>query len=89
MFIKESMIKDKLTKEQLANLDKLNFFYDKKINVHILLLRKNNFGKNIFLNGSLISKENDTLFILNERVLGEVRVSLYEIRENGVEDEKQ
>jgi hypothetical protein len=83
------MINDNLTNEQLTNLDKLNSFYNNKISVHIKLLRTNPQGQNIFLNGLLIEKDSETLFVLKERVLGEIRISLYEIKSDGVTEERK
>lgn len=83
------MTKDKMTNEELINLDKLNSFYSKKIPVHLKLLRKNFKGQNIFLNGLLIDKDSETVFVIDEKVLGELRVSIYEIRPNGVFKEER
>lgn len=78
------MTNDNMTNDEKGNLDKLNFFYSEKISVHIKLRRTDNNGKNIFLNGTLTEKLTDTLFLIKERMLGEVRVSIFEIKENGV-----
>ena len=75
---------DNMTNEQKTNLDNLNYFYSIKEKVHIKLLRTDNNGKNIFLNGIIISKFSDTLFLINERFLGEIRLSLYEVKPNGI-----
>lgn len=80
------MTKDNMTNEQRANLDKLNYFYNSGKLVHIKLLRTDNNGKNIFLNGRIVSRESDTLFLLNERFLGHIRVSLFELKDNGIEE---
>jgi hypothetical protein len=79
-----SMTKDKLTQDELTNLDKLEFFYNEKIKVHLKLRRTDNFGKNIFLNGFIKERLTDTLFLMDERLLGELRVSLFEIKIDGV-----
>jgi len=73
-----------MTNDQKINLDNLNYYFNKKIKVHIKLLRKDHNNKNIFLNGELIEKFSDSLFILQEQKLGEVRVHILEIRPNGV-----
>jgi hypothetical protein len=75
---------DNMTNENKSNLDLLNYFYDNKISVHIKLLRTNPRGKNIFLNGLIIDKLSDTLFLINERMLGKIRISLFEIKPSGV-----
>lgn len=73
-----------MTNEEKANLDKLVYFYDSKIKVHIKLLRTDKNGKNIFMNGMIVSRLSDRLFLINERVLGYVRLSISEIKPNGV-----
>ena len=77
-----------LTPANLSNLDKLQFFYEEQMQVHIKLNRKNELGKNIFLNGIITSKLTDTLFLINERMLGDIRISLFEIRDDGVFEER-
>ena len=77
-----------LTPANLSNLDKLQFFYEEQMQVHIKLNRKNELGKNIFLNGIITSKLTDTLFLVNERMLGDIRISLFEIRDDGVFEER-
>ena len=80
---------DNLTGEQYANLDKLIFHFQEKIPAHILLKRLNEKGKNIFLNGILTEQLSDTLFEIEERVLGKIRISIFEIKDDGVwEDSK-
>jgi len=83
------MTMENLTPEQFSNLDKLLFFYEEQMSVHIKLNRKNELGKNIFLNGIIDSKLTDTLFSLKERVLGDIRVSLFEIRDDGVFEDRR
>jgi hypothetical protein len=80
---------DTLTNEQRANLDYLNHFYSKNISAHIKLFRTNSEGKNIFLNGFLIKKLTDTLFLMDERKLGKINISLFEVKENGVMEERK
>lgn len=78
------MTNDTMTNDQKINLDNLNYFLNEKIDVHIKLLRKDYNGKNIFLNGSLIEKYTESLFIINEQKLGKLRVHILEIKPNGV-----
>lgn len=78
------MTNDTMTNDQKINLDNLNYYFNKKIDVHIKLLRKDYNNKNIFLNGSLIEKHSDSLFIMQEQKLGEIRVHILEIKPNGV-----
>lgn len=73
-----------MTKDEQANLDKLVYFLDSKIEVHIKLLRTDHKDKNIFLNGFVAARLSDRLFLINERVLGDIRLSLSEIKPNGV-----
>jgi len=80
------MTKDIMTQDERTNLDKLDFFFSEKISVHVKLRRTDHNGRNIFLNGTIISKLTDTLFLLDERLLGETRVSLFEIKQDGVEE---
>ena len=77
------MINENLTNDEKSNLDKLNFFYSEKVYVHIKLKRTDNFGKHIFFNGKLKRKLTDTLFLLEERVLGDTEVSIFEIKNEG------
>lgn len=80
---------DNLTGDQLANLDKLIFYYQEKVSAHILLSRTNTEGQHIFLNGILTEQLTDTLFEISERVLGKIRVSLFEIKDDGVTEDKK
>lgn len=75
---------DNMTYEERANSDKLDFYFEEKIAVHIILKRKNERGQNIFHNGSLKEKLSDRLWLIDERVLGEIRISVSEIKEDGV-----
>jgi len=53
--------------------DKLEFFLDEKIKVHIFLENRK------FLNGVLISKKSDTIFIIDEFKLGETYVFVEDV----------
>lgn len=75
------MNQDELLPEERAVLDKLNYFYDNKIKVHLKLHKNLPDGRRIFYNGILIEKNNDTIWVLNEKVLGNITISLYEIKE--------
>jgi hypothetical protein len=79
------MTQDNLTQEENINNDKLETYYSEKIKVHLILKRTDNEKKNIFLNGFLLRKASDRVWILNERVLGEIRVAISEIKEDGVQ----
>lgn len=80
------MTNNELTNNQKINLDYLNGFYSSNKPIHIELLRTDYTGRNIYLNGILTEKISDTLFIIKERKLGEVRVSIYEIKDNGISE---
>lgn len=73
-----------MTQDERSNLDKLNFFYSEKVKVHIKLRRTDHNGRHIFYNGSLEKKLTDTLFLLNERILGDRNVSIFDIKSDGV-----
>jgi len=77
------MTNENLTNDEKSNLDKLNFFYSEKVFVHLKLKRTDNSGKHIFFNGKLKRKLTDTLFLLEERVLGDTEVSIFEIKDEG------
>lgn len=78
------MTNDTMTNDQKINLDNLNYYFKKSKDVHIKLLRKDHNNKNIFLNGKLKEKFSDSLFIMNEKKLGEIRLHILEIKPNGV-----
>lgn len=78
------MINEEMTYEEKANTDKLQFYFNEKIKVHIVLKRKLNSGKNQFLNGIIIRNTNNRLWILNDYILGEIRLSISEITPFGV-----
>lgn len=79
---------ENLTQDERTNLDKLEFFFNEKIKVHLKLRRTDHLGRNIFLNGFITNKLTDTLFLMDEKVLGDTRVSLFEIRNDGVFEER-
>jgi hypothetical protein len=73
-----------MTQEERSNLEKMNYSFSVGEKVHIKLKRTNEKGKNIFLNGHFKEKLTTTLFTFQENVLGEIRISLSEIRDNGI-----
>lgn len=75
-----------MTTDEQINLDNLIYFLESKKRIHIKLLRTDHNGKHIFLNGILIVRLSDRLFLLKERILGEIRVSLAEIKPNGIRE---
>ena len=83
------MTKDNMTTNEKINLDNLIYFLESKKMVHIKLLRTDHNGKHIFLNGTFVVRLSDRLFLLNERILGDIRVSLAEIKPNGIMEYQQ
>lgn len=75
--------------EEKANTDKLIFFYQEKIAVHIILKRKLPNGKNVFSNGLLIGNPTDRLWIINDRVDGKTNISISEIVAWGVKEYRE
>ena len=78
------MENEEMTSEEKANDDKLESYFSESIQVHIVLKRKLRSGKNEYLNGLLVRKPNNRLWILNDHVLGEIRLSISEITSGGV-----
>lgn len=70
--------------EENSNDELLHSFFKDSIPVHIVLKRILKNGKNSWLNGLLVGKATDKVWILQERELGEVRVALGEIADFGV-----
>ena len=68
-----------MTYEEKANTDKLIFYFQEKIAVHIILKRKLPNGKNVFSNGFLIGNPTDRLWIIDDRVDGKTNISISEI----------
>lgn len=60
-------------KERISN--KLDFYLDKKIMVHIELIN------NRFLNGHLIKKESGEVYELSERVLGSMHLFVSDVKD--------
>jgi len=58
---------------------KLEKFIAAKIPIHIVLKKKNQYDTSRFLNGLLIGKKTDDIFIMNERKLGKTYVFLEDI----------
>ena len=80
------MKNDMMTYEEKANTDKLEFYFNEKIIVHIILKREIHPGKKMFFNGIIIRHPSDRLWILKDRVIGEVRISISEIVPCGVSE---
>lgn len=73
-----------MTHEEKANNDKLEFYFSEKIKVHIVLKREICLGKNVWMNGLIIRRPSERFWIINDAVLGEVRLSISEIAPWGV-----
>ena len=80
------MTQEKMIDEEKANTDKLEFYFNEKFNVHIILKREVSPGRKSWLNGTIIERPTDRLWILNEQKLGEVRLSISEIAPDGVKE---
>ena len=57
----------------LSIIEKLTFFIEKKIKVHITKINRE------FLNGHLISKENESIYVLNEDTKGRTFIFVSDI----------
>jgi len=79
------MTDEMMNYEEKANTDRLEFFYNEKVKIHLILKREISPGKKVYINGELIRRPSERLWILKDRELGEVRVSISEIAPNGVE----
>jgi len=79
------MTQEEMTYEEKANTDKLEFYFNEKFKVHIILKREVSPGKKAWLNGNIVLRPTDRLWIINDRELGEVRLSISEIASGGVE----
>ncbi len=80
------MKQEEMTYEERANSDKLEFYYNEKFKVHIVLKREVSPGKKAWLNGEIIRRPTNRLWIINEKKMGEVRVSISEIASDGVSE---
>lgn len=83
------MKNEEMIYEEKANTDKLLFYFQEKIIVHIILKREISPGKNVFINGLIVRNPNDRLWIIDDRKLGEIRVSISEIAPWGVNQYKE
>lgn len=83
------MTDEEMIYEEKANTDKLLFYFQEKITVHIILKREISPGKNVFINGLIVRNPNDRLWIIDDRKLGEIRVSISEIVPWGVYEYKE
>lgn len=80
------MKNEEMTYEEKANTDKLLFYFQEKITVHIFLKRKLQNGKSVFINGLIVRNPNGRLWIIDDRKLGEIRISISEIAPWGVDE---
>lgn len=74
---------DEMNYEEKVNTDKLEFYFNEKVKVHIILKKEIN-GKNIFINGLIVRNTDKKLWIINDRMLGEIRLYVSEIAPFGV-----
>ena len=80
------MKNEEMTQQEKVNTDKLEFYYNEKIKVHIVLMREVSPGKKSWINGEIVRKPSDRLWIILDRKIGEVRVSISEIAADGVSE---
>ena len=78
------MDEKKLSDDERANNDLLEFYFQERVPVHIFLKKLTQDGKSCWLNGLIIRKATDRVWILQERKLGEVRIAISEISAFGV-----
>ena len=64
-----------------AMQEKISYFLENKIKVHITLNKIMPNGKHSWLRGIFTEKLTDNLFILKESVLGEIRITTFEIED--------
>jgi hypothetical protein len=76
-----------MTNEERANSDKLDSYFNDKIEVHITLKRKIK-DKNVWLNGQVTSRASERVWVIQERELGEIRLAISEIVNDGVEERR-
>ena len=68
-----------INENEQAMKEKINYFFDNKIKVHITLNRILASGKNVWLNGLVSEKLTENLFVIQEDVLGEIKITTFEI----------
>jgi len=74
------MIYENMNNEERGIFDKLEFYYNEKFEVHIILHKRLRDGKNVWLNGYLTPTSSKKIWTIKDRVLGEIRVALSEIK---------
>lgn len=82
------MTNEDMTHEEKANTDKLKFYYEEKVAVHLILKRKTPNNKNIFYNGFITGNPSERLWIIKDRIDGEIKLSISEIEPWGIKDFK-
>jgi len=80
------MEEDMKTEDERVNEDRLEFYMQEKIPVHIILKREARPGVKIFLRGLIVSRPTDRIWVIDEVKLKEVRVSILEIAPEGVHE---
>ena len=72
---------DMMIEDEKINSDKLDSFFKDKTKVHIVLKRILSNGKNSWLNGEILKKHTERVWIIKEEKLGEIRISISEIKD--------
>ncbi len=70
-----------MNQDEKINSDKLDSFFKDKIKVHIVLNRRLLNGTFSWLNGFIIKRSSERVWIIKEDKLGEVRLSISEIKD--------
>lgn len=70
--------------EERVNTDKLEFYFNEKVLAHINLKKEMSNGKKIFINGLIVRNPSKKVWIVKDRILGEIRVHVSEIVPFGV-----
>ena len=78
------MNEEEMNNDEISNTDKLDFYFKEKVEIHLILKREVSPGKKIYYNGFLIKRLSDRLWVLKEKELNEIEISISEIAPNGV-----
>ncbi len=74
------MINENMTYEERGFFDKLEFFYNEKMEVHLTLKKTLPDGRHIWFNGFMTPTSSKKIWNMIDRKIGKVRVALIEIK---------
>lgn len=74
------MKKDNTNQEEKINSDLMNCYFKEQKKVHIILKRKTNVGDHVWMNGYVTKPITDRVWLIAEDKLGDVRISISEIK---------